>query len=273
MVALTPFAVFLVGTQVVGTLWFKPYRVPSGSMEPTIHIGDRILADRHDRSPHIGDVVIVHPPVGALQSRCATPRRETSKAPCGRATPGLSDIVFIKRVVAGPGDTIAFRDGLVVRNGRPVSEPYARRCTDDICELPQAVTVPRGAWFLAGDFRGESDDSRFWGRCRPRRSPGSSSTAIGRRSSPDGSEKDLCADRPSEVGSQAPPQLEGDMADESHGDFAAGERTTPQGPERDFAEGEEETVPGAPRDFAEGEEESRHLEEGDFGEGQEESSD
>ena len=163
VVALTPFAVFLVGTQVVGTLWFKPYRVPSGSMEPTIHIGDRILADRHDRSPHIGDVVIVHPPVGAVQSRCAIPRRETSKAPCGRATPGLSDIVFIKRVVAGPGDTIAFRDGLVVRNGRPVSEPYARRCTDDICELPQAVTVPEGAWFLAGDFRGESDDSRFWG--------------------------------------------------------------------------------------------------------------
>jgi Signal peptidase, peptidase S26 len=61
------------------------------------------------------------------------------------------------------GDTISFRDGLVVRNGRPVSEPYARSCTDAICELPQAITVPKGAWFLAGDFRGESDDSRFWG--------------------------------------------------------------------------------------------------------------
>jgi hypothetical protein len=44
------------------------------------------------------------------------------------------------------------------------------------------------------------------------------------------------------------------MADESHGDFAAGERTTPQGPERDFAEGEEQAPPGAKRDFAEGEE-------------------
>ena len=51
----------------------------------------------------------------------------------------------------------------MVRNGRPVSEPYARSCTDAICELPQAITVPKGAWFLAGDFRGESDDSRFWG--------------------------------------------------------------------------------------------------------------
>ena len=75
---------------------------------------------------------------------CGIPRRDTATAPCARATPGLSDIVFIKRVVAGPGDTIAFRDGLVVRNGRPVSEPYARRCTDDICEMPEAITVPEG---------------------------------------------------------------------------------------------------------------------------------
>jgi signal peptidase I len=163
VVALMPFAVFLLVSQVVGSLWFKPYRVPSGSMEPTIEIGDRILADRHDRAPHIGDVVIAHPPVGAVQSRCAIPRRDDARAPCARATPGQSDIVFIKRVVAGPGDTIAFHDGLVVRNGRPVSEPYARSCTDAICELPQAITVPEGDWFLAGDFRGESDDSRFWG--------------------------------------------------------------------------------------------------------------
>ena len=67
------------------------------------------------------------------------------------------------RVVAGPGDTIAFRDGLVVRNGRPVSEPYAERCTEDLCEMPRPITVPDGTWFLAGDNRGESDDSRFWG--------------------------------------------------------------------------------------------------------------
>jgi diguanylate cyclase (GGDEF)-like protein/PAS domain S-box-containing protein len=63
---------------------------------------------------------------------------------------------------------------------------------------------------------------------------------------------------------------EADMADqEGHGDFASGERTTPQGPERDFAEGEERELPGPERDFAEGEEKERHGTTGDFGEGQE----
>jgi signal peptidase I len=160
VVALMPVAVFLLATQLVGSLWFKPYRVPSASMVPTIDIGDRVLADRHDPSPRLGDVVIAHPPVGALEDRCGAPQ---SGAPCGRATPGLSDVNFIKRVVARPGDTIAFRHGLVIRNGREVDEPYARRCTDRPCELPNAITVPAGTWFLAGDDRGASDDSRFWG--------------------------------------------------------------------------------------------------------------
>jgi signal peptidase I len=160
VVALTPLAVFLLATQLVGSLWFKPYRVPSASMVPTIDVGDRVLADRHDPSPRVGDVVIAHPPSGALDDSCAAPK---TGAPCGRATAGLSDVNFIKRVVAGPGDTIAFRHGLVIRNGRAADEPYARSCTDKPCELPTAITVPVGTWFLAGDDRGASDDSRFWG--------------------------------------------------------------------------------------------------------------
>jgi signal peptidase I len=160
VVVLMPLAVFIVVTQVVGALWFKPYRVPSASMLPTIDVGDRVLADRHDSSPRVGDVVIAHPPIGALENRCGAPKRS---APCGRATARLSDVRFIKRVVAGPGDTIAFRHGLAIRNGRAVEEPYARRCTDRPCELPSAITVPAGTWFLAGDDRGESADSRVWG--------------------------------------------------------------------------------------------------------------
>jgi signal peptidase I len=112
--------------------------------------------------PHIGEVLVFHPPKGSDSDTCGDPQRRDGQA-CDSPTPTEASVNFIKRVVAGPGDTISFRDGLVVRNGRPASEPYARSCTDAICELPRAITVPKGAWFLAGDFRGESDDSRFWG--------------------------------------------------------------------------------------------------------------
>ena len=111
----------------------------------------------------MGDLVVARPPTGAVDDRCGVRRGDDSRAPCARATPGLADVKFIKRVVAGPGDTIAFRHGLVIRNGRAVKEPYARPCTDEGCELPEAIRVPPGTWFLAGDFRGESADSRFWG--------------------------------------------------------------------------------------------------------------
>jgi signal peptidase I len=161
VVALMPFAVFAVVTQVAGSLLFKTYRVPSESMTPTIGIGDRVLADRHDTSPEVGDIVIAHPPLGAIENRCGAPA--PALTPCAHATPELSGVSFIKRVVAGPGDTIAFRDGLVIRNGRPVREPYAQRCTEELCEMPREITVPDDTWFLAGDHRGESDDSRFWG--------------------------------------------------------------------------------------------------------------
>jgi hypothetical protein len=89
----------------------------------------------------------------------------------------------------------------------------------------------------------------------------------------DGSEPGLCADGAGEVGSRPHIGEEASMADESHGDFAAGERDTPQGPDRDFAEGEEQAPPSAKRDFAEGEENDEPGGERDFAEGQEKASD
>jgi signal peptidase I len=67
-------------------------------------------------------------------------------------------------VVGVGGDRIAVRGGHVVRNGRLQSEPFIAPCAGGQgCDLPRAITVPRGYVFCMGDNRGASDDGRFWG--------------------------------------------------------------------------------------------------------------
>ena len=145
----------------------KPYRIPSGSMIPTLRIDDRVLVDRVGHrlgaQPEVGDIVVFHPPTGADSDPavCGAP---VAGEPCSRPTEEPSEQTFIKRVVALGGDTIAIRDGHVIRNGRRAAEPFAADCGGvDGCDLPQQITVPRGSVFLMGDNRGGSLDSRFWG--------------------------------------------------------------------------------------------------------------
>ena len=149
----------------------KPYRIPSESMVPTLQVGQRVLVNRLTTrfgEPSVGDVTVFHPPAGSEQmplDQCG--ERQQQGAACDSPTPEESNINFIKRIVGGPGDTISIIKGRVIRNGKTTSEPFiSDTCANDngaACTLPKTITIPPGHWFMMGDNRGESDDSRFWG--------------------------------------------------------------------------------------------------------------
>jgi signal peptidase I len=140
------------------------YKVPSGSMEPTLPIGTRVTVER--RPLHVGAIVVFHPPRGAREQLCGPTHYEVTAggAACDQTNPAESSEKFIKRVVAGPGDTITIRAGHVYRNGVREQDPYIAPCASvRECNFPTPIKISAGHWFLLGDNRGESDDSRFWG--------------------------------------------------------------------------------------------------------------
>jgi signal peptidase I len=141
----------------------KPFKIPSGSMEPTLEIGQRVLVNRlafDFHSPHRGEVVVFHPPSSL---NCAVDVQPGEPCPRGDSQP--SSTYFVKRVIGLPGDRISIRDGHPVINGRELThEPYITPCGEAAeCNMPVTITVPPGHYFMMGDNRGNSDDSRFWG--------------------------------------------------------------------------------------------------------------
>ncbi len=151
----------------------KPYQIPSESMEPTLDVGQRVLVNRfiYDfKDPKIGDIVVFHPPAGADSgTECGVKVNgrepmEVGEA-CPKPTAAESSQTFIKRIVAGPGDKLSIKEGHPVVNGvEKAEESYIKPCGNaSICNLPKTITVPPGHYFMMGDNRGESDDSRFWG--------------------------------------------------------------------------------------------------------------
>jgi len=145
----------------------KPYQIPSQSMEPTLDVGQRVLVNRflyHFTDPGIGDIVVFHPPAGADNGVQCGVQHDPGQA-CAEPTPQRSSQNFIKRIVAGPGDTLSVRNGHPVVNGvEKTDEPYTLPCGDGgACNLPKPITIPAGYYFMMGDNRGASDDSRFWG--------------------------------------------------------------------------------------------------------------
>ena len=131
----------------------KPYRIPTGSMEHTLDIGDRLIAARfwYDfTSPSRGDVVVFHP-----NGRGGDVYR----------TNHVADVTFVKRIIGMPGDWVRGRDDRVdicrtaTTGCRVLHESYVSSAQADF----GPVHVPKGRYFMMGDNRAVSDDSRVWG--------------------------------------------------------------------------------------------------------------
>jgi signal peptidase I len=156
----------------------KPYQIPSASMEPTLDVGQRVLVNRFSErlggDPEIGDVTVFHPPVNAVPTeqgsdslpKCGVqaPERVSGQA-CPRPGAAPAEENFIKRVVAGPGDQLMIIDGMPIVNGDAVKGDWRIiPCREDLsCDYPRAITIPPDHYFMMGDNRPSSDDSRFWG--------------------------------------------------------------------------------------------------------------
>lgn len=143
----------------------KPFRIPSESMVPTLEIGQRVLVDRVSfrfSDPDRGDVVVFKPPAGAENNSCGVQHPRDSA--CPEPTEERSDTNFIKRVVGLPGDRLSVEGGAVYINGRRQDEPFAQLPPGcDTCDLPDAIKIPENHYFMMGDNRGASADSRLWG--------------------------------------------------------------------------------------------------------------
>jgi signal peptidase I len=144
----------------------NPYRIPSSSMEPTLHCArpglgceartsDRVLANRfiyHFRAPHRGEIIVFHTP-------------PLAKRECGAGG------TFVKRLIGLPGEAWEERSGFVYINGRRLNERYIkaeRRDTEShtLADIPPKGThtkIPKDMYLMMGDNRTSSCDSRRWG--------------------------------------------------------------------------------------------------------------
>ena len=141
----------------------NPYRIPSSSMEPTLHCArpgsgcearwsDRVLANRfiyHFRDPKRSEIVVFKTPPAA-------------EVACNSGDQGAGGETFVKRIVGLPGEMWREQDGFIYINGQKLNEPYVKPDRRDTETIP-TKKIPEGQYLMLGDNRASSCDSRRWG--------------------------------------------------------------------------------------------------------------
>jgi signal peptidase I len=168
---LDPFIYAGIAAFLLITFVARTYYIPSGSMIPTLQIGDVLLVNKFEyrfHAPNEGDIVVFPPPI-----------------------PSPDD--FIKRVIGRPGDTLEIKNGVVILNGKPMREPYIAQPPDynlviknyniyvqdpggtyqpldpSMANVPPRKDwtapdrIPANCYFMMGDNRNDSEDSHIWG--------------------------------------------------------------------------------------------------------------
>ncbi|MFE9428445.1 signal peptidase I [Kitasatospora sp. NPDC006697] len=164
--------VALVIALVLKTFFVQVFVIPSGSMEQTIRIGDRVLVDKltpwFGSTPQRGDVVVFKDPGGWLEND----HRPDTDGPVARGLksafsfvgllPSANEQDLIKRVIGVAGDHVVCCDaqGRITVNGTPIDEPYLA-AGNPASRMPFQVTVPPGRLWVMGDHRDVSADSRY----------------------------------------------------------------------------------------------------------------
>lgn len=146
----------------VRTWVFQAFKIPTGSMEPNLLVGDHLIVNK----------MIFSPAVSSVES-ALLPKREIRRGDVVVFKyPEEPERDFIKRVIGLPGDRLELRRKTIYINGEPLTEPYAHltepssesaAVTGDLREFYGPVSVPPNQYFMMGDNRDNSQDSRYWG--------------------------------------------------------------------------------------------------------------
>lgn len=147
----------------VRTFVFQAFKIPTGSMEPNLLVGDHLIVNK-----------MVFAPSATPMERAILPRRDVRRGDIVVFKyPEEPERDFIKRVIGLPGDRLELRRKVLYINDQPLDEPYAQYLTaaaadsfgasGDLREFYGPVTVPQDQFFMMGDNRDNSEDSRYWG--------------------------------------------------------------------------------------------------------------